>query len=629
MVDQTARLIELAVEHRFLSRESADKLVSESLKLSMPPDALALKAGVLQPWQIEALRMLRDPENIVPGYRLKSLLGRGGFGSVFRATQTNMSRDVALKTIPLHAVKDSSAARRFEREAKIVGQLRHPHIVAAYDFGFHNDRLFLSLELVDGKDLGLVLKRVHQFDEFTAWHIIRQTVTALAYAEELGVTHRDIKPANLLVTTPPIGYSLPNCVPFVKVADFGLACFAETRRDEGITLENSGLGTPSYVAPEQLRGGDVDVRADIYSLGATTYRLLSGVAPYASMAPMKVAKEKLAGDEKWLKDLSEFSKPTATLIRKMSAFDVSSRVVGHQALLQEVDRVIAGLNDQLDHSTQAFQLAEDERVSTVPELTDTGNFGVVSDTKSSGDFDVDSALVSAPSEVAKKAIPKPVMVSLTGLVLLFSIAAGVYFFPSRAGQPPSGPTFQPDWTTTVRSFDGLKLDYSKFKLRKGTWAVDLDEEGGRVLKGTHCKVVFPASDNDGIPFDWFRFSIGVRPSQEMDLSISLQLSGEQQPEFEVVATPAGIQTRFPASDSSFDSDVVPWPASEESGAGYFRIIVERHPNFYRITRDSDAVSKIAPITVGPVELALQVNGSAVFESPEICRLIEPPPTADP
>ena len=308
MVDQSEKLVELAVVNRFLSRDSAGKLLSESLKLGLPVEAFALKSGVLSPWQIDALRWLCHPEELVPGYRLKNMLGRGGFGSVFRATQTNMDRDVALKTIPLNAVKDSSAARRFEREAKIVGQLRHPHIVAAYDFGFHKDHLFLSLELVEGNDLGNLIRRVKKLDEYTALHVIRQTVTALAYAAEKGITHRDIKPGNLLLTETPIGYSLPKCVPFVKVADFGLACFTETRRDEAITLENSGIGTPSYVAPEQLQGrNDVDVRADIYSLGVTAYKLMTGVAPYDAVPAMAVAKEKLSGNETWLNQMESLS----------------------------------------------------------------------------------------------------------------------------------------------------------------------------------------------------------------------------------------------------------------------------------------------------------------------------------
>src|SRR5262249_14289018 len=132
-------------------------------------------------------------------------------------------RPVALKTVLLSSMSDPNAIARFQQEAVAVARLRHPNIIAAYDFGRHAGRLFFVMELVEGEDLKNLIARNGALDEATVWGLARQVVAGLAHAAQEGIVHRDIKPANLLLVTPPTGFSLSPGLSMVKIADFGLA----------------------------------------------------------------------------------------------------------------------------------------------------------------------------------------------------------------------------------------------------------------------------------------------------------------------------------------------------------------------------------------------------------------------
>ena len=623
------RLLQIAVAHGFLSTDHADKLQADANQLNLPVEALAIKSGLLKAWQIEAARALSTPNDVAPGYAIKSVLGRGGFGSVYLATQNNMSRDVALKTIPLQ-VANSSSVRRFEREAKIVGRLRHPHIVAAYDFGFHRERMFLSLELVDGKDLTKVLRRVVKFDELTTWHILRQTVSALAYAAENGVTHRDIKPSNLLVTYPPIGYSLPSHVPFVKVSDFGLACFTETRRDDGITLENSGLGTPSYVAPEQLRGEDVDVRADIYSMGATAFHLLNGKPPYAFKSAIETAREKLAGNENWTSTFPDnVPAKSQAIIKKMSAYEVADRFKDHHELLAAIEEVIQDLEHTFDEKTEVFRLNMDLSSDTSIQEAESKSSRVELETKSSGDMRTDfaviedSALETTETSIAPE-ISRWSNLGVVSLLVIFAVVAFCWFVYSPTDEPNTLDLLEPNPIAIVRSFDGLKLDYSKFKLRRGTWSIEQDEEGGKVLAGTNCRVVFPCNHNDGAPIDFFKFSIGVGIKAEMsDTTISARFVEPKSEQLKFVLSAEGI--RFATvgdADEKLLNRTFPWKIPPSQTNGYNRITIENQPVGWRIFQDSELIVELSNIGPQATEIEIEVEGQVFFESPEITPLVE-------
>ncbi len=207
--------------------------------------------------------------NLAGRYTVLSELGRGGMGVVYRARDAVLSRDVAVKVVPPQLVGPATR-ERFQREARMVARLDHPAIIAIHDFGDHEGSLFLVMPVVDGRSLrGLLAHGPRSLDEVLEIGI--QTAEALDYSHGQGVVHRDIKPENLMLSGGESGLR-------VRVMDFGLAL---TPASDRLTKTGGLIGTPAYLSPEQLAGGDVDGRADVYALGVVLYECLAGEAPFA------------------------------------------------------------------------------------------------------------------------------------------------------------------------------------------------------------------------------------------------------------------------------------------------------------------------------------------------------------
>ncbi len=206
---------------------------------------------------------------ILSSYLILDQIGTGGMGQVYLAEHINMRRLVALKVLPPHAFEDAVARERFFREARAAGTLDHPNIVRVFDLCQEGKLLYLVMEYVEGVSLQTVVSRFGPLDVAAACHYARQVVFGLQHAHEMGFVHRDIKPANLLVDR----------LGIVKILDLGLVR-SEAEASTGLTkqLDNKNiLGTADYVAPEQaVDSSKVDIRADLYSLGATLYYLLAG-----------------------------------------------------------------------------------------------------------------------------------------------------------------------------------------------------------------------------------------------------------------------------------------------------------------------------------------------------------------
>jgi hypothetical protein len=221
--------------------------------------------------------------SIAPGttllhYRIVEKLGEGGMGIVWRATDTNLDREVAIKVLPEALATDVQRLQRFEREAKLLASLNHANIAAVYGLHEQDGMRFIAMELVPGEDLSVILGRgAVPIDR--AIEIAQQVADALEVAHEQGVVHRDLKPANVLIT--PEGKA--------KVLDFGLAkafesdpASSNTSPAMSPTLTSAGtvagmiLGTAAYMAPEQARGHVVDKRADIWAFGCVLYEMLTG-----------------------------------------------------------------------------------------------------------------------------------------------------------------------------------------------------------------------------------------------------------------------------------------------------------------------------------------------------------------
>lgn len=239
----------------------------------------AVQRGLLTPVDVDIVQSIQFPLEVIPGYQILNLVGRGGMGVVYRAKQLDLDRIVALKIILISNVKDSTIAARFEREAKALARLQHPNIVQALNFGKCEGRYYLSMEYVPGitceqavRDRGLMAPE-------QAWSIARQVASGLLHASSQNLIHRDIKPANLILLPPPEGSSTKAEV--VKITDFGLALLAEQGDDSlRLTTGDKVMGSPTYMSLEQFGGRKVDFRTDMFSIGATIWHLLFGIPPH-------------------------------------------------------------------------------------------------------------------------------------------------------------------------------------------------------------------------------------------------------------------------------------------------------------------------------------------------------------
>jgi serine/threonine protein kinase len=211
-----------------------------------------------------------------PQLEILDLIGHGGMGMVYKARQPRLDRVVALKLLPQSLAADAAFAERFNREARVLARLNHPNIVTVHDFGQSGGFFYLLMEFVDGVNLRQAMQ-AGRFTPQQAMMLVPRICEALQFAHDEGILHRDIKPENILLDTKGR----------VKIADFGIAKLIGEAREK-VTLTGSGLavGTPHYMAPEQLEHPqDVDQRADIYSLGVVFYEMLTGELPIGRFAP--------------------------------------------------------------------------------------------------------------------------------------------------------------------------------------------------------------------------------------------------------------------------------------------------------------------------------------------------------
>jgi eukaryotic-like serine/threonine-protein kinase len=209
-------------------------------------------------------------------YRIVSLLGSGGMGSVYRAEHVHMQKSVAVKILHRHMTTNREVVARFEQEAVAAGRIEHPNVTAALDFGKLDDGSFyLALEYVEGKNLGDVLDLGAMAPERALW-IARQIADGLAAAHAAGIVHRDLKPDNVLLV------DRDGVTDLVKMLDFGIAKLhlAEGSGNRPLTQIGTIFGTPQYMSPEQGQGRTVDGRSDLYALGVILYEMLAGKLPF-------------------------------------------------------------------------------------------------------------------------------------------------------------------------------------------------------------------------------------------------------------------------------------------------------------------------------------------------------------
>ncbi|HEY8205902.1 MAG TPA: serine/threonine-protein kinase [Myxococcaceae bacterium] len=220
------------------------------------------------------------PPDLIPGYRLEKLVGKGGMGEVYRGIQLSLGRTVAVKLLAAELVHEESFVTRFEKEAVALASLSHPNVVSIVDKGKHKDTYFLVMEFVDGPSLREMM-RSPLLDATSALKIGLDICRAIEYAHGRGIIHRDLKPENILFDEQAGG------IP--KVSDFGLAAFSQKENADSkfnVTETHVSMGTLSYMAPEQrVDAKSADHRADIYSLGVILYELAAGEVPVGNFDP--------------------------------------------------------------------------------------------------------------------------------------------------------------------------------------------------------------------------------------------------------------------------------------------------------------------------------------------------------
>jgi serine/threonine protein kinase/tetratricopeptide (TPR) repeat protein len=247
--------------------------------------ALEAAANLLPQQQVEPL-----VGRCISHYQILSLLGAGGMGEVYLALDTSLGRKVALKMLPEEFTQDEERVKRFDREARAASALNHPNIITIYEIGWAEERHFIVTEYIEGQTLRQQMT-CGPMEIGTALEIAMQVSLALAAAHEAGIVHRDIKPENIMVRRDGL----------VKVLDFGLAKLLERRANaaavaegessakQGInTLPGLVLGTPQYMSPEQVRGIEVELRSDIFSLGIVLYEMATGSRPFTGRTPSDI-----------------------------------------------------------------------------------------------------------------------------------------------------------------------------------------------------------------------------------------------------------------------------------------------------------------------------------------------------
>jgi WD40 repeat protein len=300
---------------------------------SMSVDVTAVEGRHLAMLSVDALELdLDDPlQRQFGDYELKELIGEGGMGVVYRAHQTSLDRDVAIKLLAAGPWASKNFIERFRREAQNAARMQHPNIVAIYEVGSNEELHFFSMRLIRGGSLADLIKQEGKLDPLRAARLLRTIAEAVDYAHKLGVLHLDLKPANVLLDD--------NGAP--HVADFGLA----RRLEQGLAADtNEVSGTPSYMAPEQcIAAQKVTPATDIWGLGAILYELTTGHPPYLGKTPQEtlqlVVEGKLVCPGTYIKNLPADLK---AIIAKSMAYEATNRYASARDLADDLARFESG-----------------------------------------------------------------------------------------------------------------------------------------------------------------------------------------------------------------------------------------------------------------------------------------------
>jgi eukaryotic-like serine/threonine-protein kinase len=612
---------EMAKRLTLLDEEAIRSLETQRANADVSSSQLALRSGLLDPVKVDIVETLLAPDQVVPGYQILDLIAQGGMGVVYRARQKSLDRVVAVKTILVSQMHDQSSLARFEQEAVAVARLRHPNIVAAFDFGRHQGRLFFVMELIEGEDVQQTIEREGPLSEGIAWRLLRQAAAGLSHAASAGIIHRDIKPANLLLVEPPAGFELPGHLKMVKITDFGLAFLTqETDVKTRLTQANTAIGSPHYLAPEQLEGESFDHRVDIYSLGATAYHMLAGEAPFRSKSLAQIVARKLSTDTLDLsKEFPHVSSASADLVRRMTERDPARRIGDYADLMGQIDglslaEVTAAPSPRPSSAFAATQLI---RSDPTPERAAIPTVGLRS---------------PRPQRSGRRRF----LAVLGGGLLATGVGVGAWRW-----WPAHGQNRTPELVPTglgLNLFDGMTL--SGWHPTSGAWTVKRNDEGGRVLSGTSGRILHPIFKQVGQEkLALANFSVAAVIQLHGASAAEIEF-GDDKLGFEMADQQPRLVARLEKSSASVGrragamrpftrmSDLT---AFTTSASEPHTLTVQHQPGYWLVLVDDQRVGTV-PISKGqraaPILTLVAEEGEAWFSDVTLQELASPPASND-
>jgi eukaryotic-like serine/threonine-protein kinase len=393
-------------------------------------------------------------ERIADRYELEEVVGHGGMSTVYKAHDSLLERNVALKVLHQQYNEDEDFVERFKHEARSVAQLQHPNIVTVIDRGEEDGRQYIVFEFIDGENLKELVVRKGRLDLRDALEIAHEIARGLAFAHDHGLVHRDVKPQNVLL----------NGDGRAKVTDFGIARSLDV--DHGVTQTGTILGTSNYIAPEQASGQPVDAHTDVYSLGIVLYEMLTGELPFPGESFVAIA----------MKHIQEPS-PNVLDVRG----DIPLRVA------EMIDRA---LEKDPEHRFPTMDAFAAEIESSLAEL-DRGEDGAVT-------MVVPAAQRLQRQRRRKSVSPLPVLIGLLGALAIAAVVIGLLTFRGGGQDVPVGAPITIDRVGAYDPYgDGTEHDADAPKATDGNlatyWATEDYNSGLEGVKKAGVGLVLDAT----------------------------------------------------------------------------------------------------------------------------------------
>jgi len=368
-------------------------------------------------------------------YKIQAEIGRGGMARVYRALDTILGRQVALKVLSPQLASDPEFSARFRREGKIVAALQHPHIVTLFDVGESDGIQYLAMDFIDGRSVYAVINERDALPGEAVAIIVRAVASALDYAHSRGAIHRDIKPQNILLDTNGR----------ILLTDFGISV---SSNDESGRLTRTGLfmGTPEYMSPEQVSGNTVDYRTDLYSLAITTYEMFSGEIPFRGNTPDLIVAHAQKAPPPLPTQINGLPDALVDILAKALAKDPADRYQSGLAFSTAIDAtfaslptttvstaLVAGLAQPLNASPKATRTIEsDDGITTDPTIQPAPTLNTSTQPRRRN---VPEARSNLPNRrfVRTQAIPLNFILPIViGLAITFLILVNTTFAPANA-----------------------------------------------------------------------------------------------------------------------------------------------------------------------------------------------------